>query len=627
MKASVNGKLLGQIAAATCLLCLFLASNALAAADAVNLTRFSKTVSGSIPGFTGSVTVDLLRNTQNSDGVTVRQQVDTFTAPVDGSGNWSGSFSKHAFAVGADEVEVNYAGTPGQQQVTIGEGNQLSSSQVSGASHRVHVSADTLDGNIGISADGSTLDASCNASCNNFTVKVDANPPTSDPGGSFTFTPHLTNANTVIVTGTVTSGGTTVNLTDSAPLLDPPAADRNPTSSYSMPEPGCVFYLVTSEVVCFNLVPGSYGVTQLRGATTIATRALTVPSRPGVIAALVPALGAAALTGVAGGDRLRLSLGARALTMLTINPSTLNFKNRFTDLLNGFRSTVTGQCASEVWFNNGTDLCLGGALPTPNSVGDGSTALTSIGGTGNVIGQLDDTSSGSTEIDMPDLSFTTPRSRESIRTPFNVYALVRYDDPADLALNQDNRPASGSNSVVNSRISNAPVQFALAPFGSGSFRTIGNADRAGGLALTGLAGGPYVDRWTITDPRGDVFSNESSFYVLPNAPSGPPPPRCKAKSSGGLKATVAASGSSRASRSRTVTLTLTCSSKTAGARVTLWLERGTNTIANGSGIVRHRSVKVTLRGPFKRGVYRLIEVIDAGGRATESTQTLTLKGR
>src|ERR1700716_4367955 len=92
-----------RVCALAFVLGLATASSAFAAADTVNLKRFDRAVSGTVPGFTGSVTVDLLRNTIDVNGASLRQQVDTFMATVDGAGNWSGAFSKHAFSTANDQ--------------------------------------------------------------------------------------------------------------------------------------------------------------------------------------------------------------------------------------------------------------------------------------------------------------------------------------------------------------------------------------------------------------------------------------------------------------------------------------------------------------------------------------------
>jgi hypothetical protein len=107
--------------------------------------------------------------------------------------------------------------------------------------------------------------------------------------------------------------------------------------------------------------------------------------------------------------------------------------------------------------------------------------------------------------------------------------------------------------------------------------------------------------------------------------------KCTGTSSGGLKATVAAAKKGKGKgkkkkkpkKSTDITLTLSCSGA-ANGRIAVWLQRGSGIVGEGSGVVRNGVARVTMKGKFPRGTYRLFEVIDADGQATESTQILTL---
>src|SRR6202035_3511994 len=273
------------------------------AADTVNLTRFSKTVSGIAPTGATSVTVDLLRNTHDVNNAPVRQQVDTFTATPDATTHiWSGSFTTHAFSTTSDQVEVNYTGVPTETQVTIGGGRFLTTANTPPA-NEVNLSADAMDGCFGIASDGSDLEDQCTSKPFNVTING-----TAVPGGPFTGTlplaTHVSNTDAVVITQATTSGPTTVNLTDSAPLLTPlPVGATVTPQTNSMPEASCAAFLVTNEVVCQNLDPGSYTLSQVRGGTTIATTTLTVPGAPAGTPTgnNPPSEGAAALAGIQGG--------------------------------------------------------------------------------------------------------------------------------------------------------------------------------------------------------------------------------------------------------------------------------------------------------------------------------------
>jgi hypothetical protein len=228
----------------TCGFALALAPAAFA--DTVNLTRFSKTVSGIAPTGATSVTVDLLRNTVDANGNAVRQQVDTFTAPVPcaspcTAGQWSGSFATHAFSTGSDQVEVNYTGVPAETQVTIGGGKFLPTAGTSPA-NEVSLPAYAMDGCFGIASDGSDLEDQCTSKPFNVTING-----TAVAGGPFTNTlplaTHVSNADAVVITQATTSGPTTVNLTDSAPLLTPIPVGQTGPQTNSMDEARCGAFL------------------------------------------------------------------------------------------------------------------------------------------------------------------------------------------------------------------------------------------------------------------------------------------------------------------------------------------------------------------------------------------------
>jgi hypothetical protein len=618
---------------------LAVAQNALAA-DTININRFSKTVNGN-SGVAGTgVTVNLLRNTTDANGVTVRQQVDTFPTTADGTGAWSGSFTKHAFAVENDEIEVVYAGAGAPPKVTIGAGNLLPSATVSPA-HVVNAPPNAIDGHLGISSDGMKLKDYSGGLTFSATVNGVAAP--APVGDTITFAAPVTNADTVRVSATFTDGTTTVTLTDSAPLVNIVPADQTAPFNTSMAQPGCVFYLVTREVVCFKLkpasptTPASYTLIQLRGGATVSSQTLTVPARNAATGQIPTLAASMPFAGVLAGDQFQLKFGAPAsghlLTTLTVNPLTIAVNTPFSDLNSGSNTTVTGSCTPGVFFNDeGFNLCPpDGTIPATQNLGYASSSLDYLNSTFGPPGDLDDTGTGATVVDPPAIAFRAPLSQESISTPFIAFALVRYNDPAALVAAQNSGAATGPSPIAASTMSSAPATFSYAPFGSSSFTLVGNANQPGGLLVPALPKGPYVGRFTVADSRGDTNTSESSFVAQAAPPSGPAPANCQAKTSSG-KATVAAAkrkGKGKKKRkakpkSSMVTITLSCSSTSSG-RLAVWLERGSSVLADGSGVVSHGVARIVLQGKFPRGTYRLIELIDAGGKATESKQTLTLK--
>jgi hypothetical protein len=588
------------------------------------------------------VTVNLLRNATDGNGLLVRRVVDTFTAAASPAGAWSGSFTKHAPSGAHEQIEVNASGGTGAPPlVTVGSAPFLPAA-TAGTAHIVDVNfGSALDGNISIASDGSTLHIGGGSAP--WSVSVDGTVTGPQASDDFPFAAnHLTKANAVLASGTFTDASTTVTFSDWAPLLTPVAGDDSPApppAQVTMPEPECTFYLVTSEIVCRHLTPGSYTVTQVRGGSNVASQPLTVPARtPTPAREFLPSEGSAALSGVAAGDQLKLTSGAHVLSTLSVNPMTIQRNSPFGDINNGANATLTGSCVAGVFFNVGrSDLCVDGTIPATSDAVFSNTSLGSVNAVGRVIGQLDDTSAGSTEVDMPSVAYQTPLSQEGIRTPFAAFALARYNEPAAIVAADNARAGIGQDPRVTSTASVAPVQLSFAPFGSSAFVSIGNANQAGGVVIGTLAPGPYVDRFALFDSRGDSNTFESSFVAQanppsPNPPSGPAATKCTAKSSGGLKAiaTAAKKGKAKGKKKKKkpnnttdITLTLSCSGA-ANGRIAVWLQRGSGIVADASGVVRGGVARITIKGKFPRGTYRLFEVIDVNGQATESTQILTL---
>jgi hypothetical protein len=357
-----------------------------------------------------------------------------------------------------------------------------------------------------------------------------------------------------------------------------------------------------------------------------------VPSRAASIDLIPSQAASAPFADVRAGDQLKLSVGAHILTALAVNPFTVSRSSPLVDLQNDEAIFVTGTCTGAQFFSDG-EFCPGGPIPALNNLGFTEVSLPFFFGLraiglGETLGQLDDTSAGNTQIDMPDMSYRSPQGGESVRTPFTAVALARFNDPATLVAFNDAAPGVGF-TIPPSNASAAPVTFSVARLGSSSFVNLGNANRPGGVTVSNLAPGTYVGRFTLTDSRGDVNSIDNAFTVSPPAKVGPTPPSCKAKASRkGFKATISAAKRRKPKSKKkptTVSLTLTCSTSASGARVALWVEKGSSVVADGSGVVKHGVAKIALAGTLKRGTYRLVEVIDADGFANTATHTLKIK--
>jgi hypothetical protein len=505
--------------------------------------------------------------------------------------------------------------------VTIGGGDFLP-----GTIRGVGAAANSLDGTFGLSSDGKRLQ-NFGCSCITFSATVNGTLAPPPVAGVITFGTAAADTDNVRIEAIYQSGGvpnTAVNLIDSAPLRSPVPAGAIPPVLTATGEPRCTYYLVTSAAVCVHLTQGIYTLIHRRGTSTLGSALLTVPGQSAQ-AGQVPTLAAARVPGVAGGDQLQLVLGPRILTTLTVNPLTVNYSLAGKDLENGVFGSVTGTCTPGIYFTDREDLCPVGTITMPNNLGDSSVTLFGVSSSGQLLGQLDDTSAGSTEVDIPEVAFSVPGNRVRVNTPSTAFAIARYNDPLPLADFANSLPAVGG-LVPVSLPSSAPVQLSIAPVGSTAFRGLGNANQMGGVTIASLAPGPYVARFSLFDGRGDVSTFESLFVGDASPPAGPTASRCSVRASGHTKATLAARKRRKPS-SHQVTLTVSCPSRTRGTHIALFLQRGSTIVASGTGVTGRGPARIKLKGKLVSGMYLLIEVLGSGSAATESTRTLTLKVR
>jgi hypothetical protein len=605
-----------------------------AVADApysVNLTQFSKQVRGVAPPGVTTVTVDLLRNTLDATGKVVRNQVDSFTASVGAGGNWSGSFVSHMLSGAGDQVEVNYTPTPNETdtaigspaQLTIGTGNFLPTATVTDAdthltAQAVDLSADglaSLEGDVWISPGGSAI--GCDGCDSGFSVSVDGGAPQAATSNPFTLTPSVSAGEPLEVTAPDPLAAENTQVTLSVPgpqlsLAEPPfpSAPAGTTGADHIKGlPFCSAYLVIDEVVCHSLTPGSYTLTdgsQSQQLTVPAAIGLPQQNKGDLFQSLfVPTEAGAAVTELAGGQTVTLSQDGRTLTSLTVDSLMLNSSLPLGDLLNGANATTTGTCSPGLYIqDSGTnpDLCTAsGTLPTPNQLTGATTSLT----------ENDETSMGSTTVMLPQFALQQPSNGASVFTPFQVTAQLRYTDPL-AQMTQDNTlpPQLGAAPVIASTATKDQAVFSYAPLGSKKFKTLGNANVAGGVLLPAtLPIGAYDGRWTVTDPAGNTYTRESVFYNQGARSGDLPAPKCSAK--------VHSAGPHDA--------TFHCTAK-AGAAIALWLQRGTRIVADGAGTARHGRATIQMAGPqIKRGTYQLIEILDLNGQSSQNSRTLKLK--
>lgn len=601
---------------------------------AVNLTQFSKQVNGVAPPGVTTVTVDLLRTTQAADGTVVRNQVDTFTATVGAGGVWSGAFPFHSFSGANDQIEVNYSPVPSPtvspQQLTIGGGHFLPTADVkNGTNQRVAESvsapANSLDSEFSISYDGTTM--TCGAACTSFTASVNGGGALPSTGATpvVTFVPAVTAGEPIEVTvpiATDPDGTTQINLSAPGPQLSleraplPIAPPLTPAATQQITGlASCQAYLVINEAVCRNLTPGSYTLTD--GASVFPVTVPPVVVKPpqdgvNVQTLFVPRQAGAVVPGLAGGQTLTLSQNGFALTTLKVAPLKLSSSEPLGDLLNGANATTTGNCGAGLFLvESGTnpDLCTsGGALPSPNNLTGVTTSLS----------ENDETSLGTTTVMLPQFTLQQPADGTALFTPFVVTAQLRYTDPLAQAAQADTpAPAVGARPVIASTASNDKAVFSYAKLGSTKFTTLGNANVAGGVQLPPtLPIGVYDGRWTVSDPAGNSYSYDITFYNEGSTSGNLAAPKCSAKA----KLPRGKKGKSSVGK-----VTFRCTTST-GARVALWIQRGTTVVADGSGAARHGKVTIVLSGTgIKKGTYQLIEVVDLSGRSSESNKTLKLK--
>jgi hypothetical protein len=391
-----------------------------------------------------------------------------------------------------------------------------------------------------IQPDGTAMSVQCPACSANPTVSVSGGPPSSTTGPNpygYTFPGSpVTDATPISVTDTFQPAGepTAVTLTDSAPLLGvAPTGISTQGPSYPDDVPDCSAYLDTNEAVCRNLMPGDYTLSLVRAGSVIPAQPVSVPAAATTQTdPRVPSLGAAAFsTAFQAGDQLRLSIGSRVLTKLTIDPFVFSDVEPLADPLSGSDGRITGTCTNGVPFTNGVSdmptVCADGRIPAPNPLGDVALSLRDdigVGGLDAVLGQLDDTSAGSTEVDLPSVAATSlgdEQEPQSVGNPFRDYAIVRHEDPVGLAAYEDAPSlAFGAGAPPASLASPAQVMVSLGPEGTTATSVVGNANQAGGIPFPTLAPGPYVDTNELLDGRGDAYSTSEPFFAQAYAAAG-----------------------------------------------------------------------------------------------------------
>lgn len=461
---------------------LLLASVATAFAEppTVETTRYSSTVSGNVGSEGVGVTVSLLR-----DGTVVASAPEVTT---NSKGEWAATLPAHAPSDPLDVVDVDYSGLAAPVNGSYGDG--------SGTFSEPWISF--FESGISITADGTTGEVVCTngvVTCSSVSATVQyasgGSPVTfsgtTDPSNSevddISFSPAVTAADTVTITGQFSEpDGSTFDLTVPGPL--PGLGDV--LGGQGAAPPSCTADLVTLTATCNSLAPGSYILTQKRGANQVSQNSLTATADATSASVVLPSLQA--------GDVLSLGLsGGRTLATLHVAA----IKGQESETLGMFGATLdttAGSCPAGLWLDadpttGGLALCpANGELPA-----------------GLGLSVEDDLSGSTTTATPPTIENVSPLNGEDV---FGSH-LVAFADLSQGA------GATGS--------------LAVTALNGGTQPTVtGDPTATDGASISGLAAGErYEAAWTVTDTNEDSVTLHSRFNDQdgpepgPTGPTGP----------------------------------------------------------------------------------------------------------
>jgi len=507
----------------------------------VNITRYSKAISGDAGVAGVTVTAYLVRGNcneqsdncgsmgtpvngdnivgQTPSGVVSAAGSITASCPT-GLGCWTTSFPTHAAGDGNDTVVVMYSGTGAPANATYG------SFSFSGLSFNL---ADYIVNVFGQPKGGATITVNCPGSpCPISAVTGNLNQPGTSTPLSFTYntgppedftasigsSPGYNPSDTLTLTVTVptNTNGSMSNLvyTFQGPMPGTGAA------------PTCSADLVTSTVTCSQLLQtfsGGSGPPSPTYDITDVTKGVTMPNVPAYNEGMGG--GATASTtfpgGISPGDTITLVnhvTGVPTPLVLT----TLHVASMRVDLLQftGGGSNVTGAtstCTQALWFYV-NPMMGGGGFPLV-CPGPGTTTTTipqdTEGGIPIPVAQTDEFSGGTTSVNVPSINRTVPSDGDSIAGGvFTAYADVGMGGADPVALQYaplSHMPACPDNSCTS----------------------VGNANLPAGVgvgSLTPLAQGRYQASWMLTDAHADTSTLSTQFVIQPanTGPAGPAGP-------------------------------------------------------------------------------------------------------
>jgi hypothetical protein len=238
-------------------------ASAFATAPTVNVTAYSKTVTGNIGSSTSGVkaTVSLLRGNPPTAVATVT------SAGTNASGEWTATLPTHAPGDARDILNVSYSGT-GAPSGTFAYGGSNGSGPCSPCEPAPTLLG-FLSGKVSIESSGDTITIECTnapggGTCSKVAVSVDGAPTeaTKEEGGqkySLTFGKAVTPGDSVLVSATVPVTGppsaSSFTLTVPAPLPGATGFSRGPVIA-----PTCQGDVVSNSFSCIDLAPGEYKV-------------------------------------------------------------------------------------------------------------------------------------------------------------------------------------------------------------------------------------------------------------------------------------------------------------------------------------------------------------------------------
>jgi hypothetical protein len=585
----------------------------------VDLTQFSRSVSGNIASATAGVDVSVSLLRAAADGSSV--QVAQGSATTDAGGNWSLTL-QHPVGDDRDEIDVDYSGagtpTPNHQVILTGNGgNPFTESGWTGWTDLDNGSFLTNDPSLGGPSLGlapcfqtGVLSATLNGTqimgplgesptdfCNTQSGVATIGTPTVGPGDTVT---AGTNDNRAFAPPI--PGVTTFNPTGGLVDLTVPVGEADAFSSFSSPVagfspsgfPACTADLRARTVTCAGLVPGNdYTVTD-GGAhasasaddTGTATVSLTVHR----------------------GDSVALSNGARTLT-------TLHVANLRVDITGEQTVLTGGSCQAGDYFGGPlTDAPTNGSAGAPSFVAGGAALTGEIcpltgdasGLPSSGIAQTDDASGGQTQTEVPDVEDTSPIEAETMLGSF-------------VAMAESGLPGPNNSVVPTDSSSRVALSITRASGGSPVF-TAGNVDTVNGVAVNGLKPGTYKATWTLSDPNSDTRAVTTRFIELaaPQGQRGPRGPRGR-RGPRGPKPKVSCVLKSHDKIKCTVTFP---KAKHTKGTVRMTLARGRHLVALGHARVNHGKAIVTMhqRRRVTRGKWTITVVLSRPHKAASTSR-------